>query len=43
MDNQNITIVNGANKFNFRVAVLIEHKDRVLLETTGGLLEHDWR
>ena len=35
MDNQNITIVNGANKFNFRVAVLIEHKDRVLLETAG--------
>ena len=35
MDNQNITIVNGANKFNFRVAILIEHKDRVLLETTG--------
>ena len=35
MDNQNITIVNGSNKFNFRVAVLIEHKDKVLLETAG--------
>ena len=31
----NITIVNGENKFNFRVAVLIENKNRFLLETAG--------
>lgn len=35
MDNQNITFKNGDIKFNFRVAVLIEHKDKVLLETSG--------
>ena len=35
MDDRNIAIVNGENKFNFRVAVLIENKGRVLLETAG--------
>ena len=35
MDNQNITIVNGNNKFNYRVAILLEHNGRILLETAG--------
>lgn len=35
MDNKNITFVNGENKFNFRVAILIENKGRFLLETAG--------
>ena len=35
MYDMNITIVNGENKFNFRVAILIENKGRFLLETAG--------
>ena len=35
MDNKNITFVNGENKFNFRVAILIENRDKFLLETAG--------
>lgn len=35
MDNQNITIISGENRFNFRVAVLIENEGRILLESAG--------
>ena len=35
MDEQNITFVNGLNKFNLRVAILIENNNRFLLETAG--------
>ena len=36
MENQNISVVNGNIKFNFRVAVIIKHQNRVLLENAFG-------
>ena len=36
MENRNITIVNENVRFNYRVAFIIKHKNRVLLENTGG-------
>ena len=35
MDDRNISFVMGENKFNFRVAVLIENKGRILLSNSG--------
>ena len=35
MDDKNLTVENGNNRFNFRVAVLIENNGRVLLENSG--------
>lgn len=35
MDEKNITFVNGEDRFNFRVAILIENNDRFLLATSG--------
>ena len=35
MDNQNVSLIIGDNKFNYRVAVLIENNGRVLLENSG--------
>lgn len=32
MDEQNITVINNDTRFNFRVAILIENNERVLLE-----------
>ena len=36
MQNQNISFVNGEHRFNFRVGVIIEYGDLVLLETSGS-------
>ena len=36
MENQNISVVNGNIRFNYRVAVIIKHQNRVLLENAFG-------
>lgn len=36
MSNKNISVVNGNIRFNYRVAVLLEYEDKILLETSSG-------